>query len=228
MTPGDDIILQAASLTKSFGRRQARSQVLRGVDLAVRRGEFVAVMGPSGCGKTTLLNILGLMSRPDDGKLTIDGVDTFTAAESLRTRLRRSMLGFIFQRFNLIGTINAAQNIMLSLRIRHLPRRKADVLALLDRMGVAHVAHRKSGQMSMGEQQRVAVARALAHRPALLLADEPTGSLDSANADALLDLLAAANAEGQTIVMITHSTHDAARADRILQMADGRIEDGRQ
>jgi len=226
MTEGDHTILQATGVTKSFGRRQATTQVLRGVDLNVHRGEFVAVMGPSGCGKTTLLNILGLMSEPDGGQLTLDGIDAIAATDSVRTRLRRRMLGFVFQRFNLLSTVSALHNIALSLRIRQLPRDDDEILALLGRMGVAHVARRKSGQMSIGEQQRVAVARALAHRPALLLADEPTGSLDSANAAALLDLLAAANADGQTIVMITHSAEAAARADRILTMRDGRIADG--
>jgi len=220
----DSVILRGEGLTKSYGRPPAVNQVLHGVDVSVGRGEFVAIMGPSGCGKSTLLHILGLMSRPDAGRLEIDGQDVTAADERRRTQLRRQALGFVFQRFNLLGTVSAADNIAISLRVRKLPVDDQAIADLLDRMGVAHVAGRKSGQMSMGEQQRVAVARALAHRPALLLADEPTGSLDSANAEALLDLLADANAAGQTVVMITHSAAAAGRAGRVLDMKDGRIE----
>ena len=211
---------------KAYGRGSGRNEVLHGVDLAVRGGEFLAVMGPSGCGKSTLLHVLGLMSRPDAGRLEIDGRDVSAAGEAQRTLLRRRTLGFVFQRFNLITSISAADNVAVSLRIRGIKADQRETCELLDRMGVGHVAKRKSGQMSIGEQQRVAVARALAHRPALLLADEPTGCLDSANADALLDLFHQANAAGQTIVMITHSPFAAARADHILYMKDGRIENG--
>ncbi len=224
MDSTDAVILRGEGLTKSYGRPPAVNRVLHGVDVSVGRGEFVAIMGPSGCGKSTLLHILGLMSRPDAGRLEIDGQDVTAADERRKTQLRRQALGFVFQRFNLLGTVSAADNIAISLRVRKLPVDDQAIGELLDRMGVAHVAARKSGQMSMGEQQRVAVARALAHRPALLLADEPTGCLDSANAEALLDLLADANAAGQTVVMITHSAAAAGRAGRVLDMKDGRIE----
>ncbi len=219
----DNTILQATGLTKSYGRPPARAQVLHGADLSVRRGEFVAVMGPSGCGKSTLLHILGLMSRPDGGALTIDGQDVLATRSPVRAHMRRRMLGFVFQRFNLLTTVNAVQNIAISLRVRGLKVGVGQITELLEQMGVGHVARRKSSQMSIGEQQRVAVARAMAHKPAIVMADEPTGSLDTANANALLDLLAAANVEGQTIVMITHSLTAAARADRLLIMTDGRI-----
>ncbi|NQU75919.1 MAG: ABC transporter ATP-binding protein [Planctomycetes bacterium] len=217
-------ILRGEGLSKSYGRPPARNEVLHGAALSVRRGEFVAVMGPSGCGKSTLLHILGLMSRPDTGRLEIEGRDVLAASESDRTRMRRRVVGFVFQRFNLLSSVSARDNIAISLRIRGLKADRAEILAWLDRMGVAHVAKRKCTRMSVGEHQRVAVAVALAHRPSILLADEPTGSLDSANAESLLGLFRSVNASGQTIVMITHSPAAAECADRILYMKDGRIE----
>lgn len=222
----NSVILHASALTKSFGRPPARVDVLHGADLTVRAGEFVAVMGESGCGKTTLLHILGLMSRPETGSLVIQGVDVLAAREAVRTRLRRRVLGFVFQRFNLLGVLSGYDNIALSLRVRGLADRNGRIGELLDQVGVACSASRKAGRMSIGEQQRVAVARALAHSPGLLLADEPTGSLDSANAVALLELFRQANRrDGQTIVMITHSTEAAGYADRVLHMKDGRLHD---
>jgi len=216
-------ILTGRGLHKSFGRGRARVHVLRGLDLAVRRGEFLAVMGPSGCGKSTLLHVLGLMTPPEQGQVCLDGRPV-GPGDALRTALRRRRIGFVFQRFNLLAELTGRQNVALSLRVRGLPADgRAD--ALLEAMGVAHVARRKPAQMSVGEQQRVAVARALAHAPDLLLADEPTGNLDSDNAAALLDLLRGTNRrEGQTIVMITHSAEAAACADRVVRMRDGRID----
>ena len=219
-------ILHAADLTKSYGRGDASNKVLRGVDLAIRPGEFLAVMGASGCGKSTLLHILGLMDRPDAGSLKIHGREVTDAPEAERIRLRRRSLGFVFQRFNLLTTISAADNIATSFRVRGLPVDRNRIGSLLDRMGASHVADRKSGQMSIGEQQRVAVARALAHEPDILLADEPTGCLDSASAESLLELFRQANLAGQTIVMITHSPAAAEAAGRTLHMKDGLIEDG--
>ncbi len=224
MSQTNGTILLGKGLTKSYGRGPGANRVLHGIDLEVRRGEFVAVMGPSGCGKSTLLHILGLMSRPDAGRLELDGLDAAAPGESIRAALRKRALGFVFQRFNLLPTVSAYNNIAISLRVRGLPAREQPIRELLERMGVGHVAGRKSSQMSMGEQQRVAMARALAHQPTILMADEPTGSLDSANANGLLDLLANANANGQTVAMITHSPAAAERADRTLHMKDGRIE----
>jgi len=219
-----EIILAADRLDKSFGKGASRVHVLRGLDLAVRRGEFLAVMGPSGCGKSTLLHVLGLMTPADQGALTLNGRPV-PNSDAARTVLRRTQIGFVFQRFNLLGQITGADNVAVSLRVRGL-RVDGRVEALFDQMGVGHVARRKPGQMSIGEQQRVAMARALAHRPALLLADEPTGNLDSDNAAALLALLRETNRrERQTIVMITHSPEAAACADRIAHMKDGRILD---
>jgi putative ABC transport system ATP-binding protein len=216
-----DNILEARGLHKSFGKGRSRVHVLRGLDLAVRRGEFLAVMGPSGCGKSTLLHVLGLMSPPDAGEVLFEGRPVGEGAAA-RSALRRTHIGFVFQRFNLLGVLSGADNVRISLRVRGC-RRDGRARELFEAMGVAHVAARKPGEMSIGEQQRVAVVRALAHRPALLLADEPTGNLDSANADALLALLAGMNRQGQqTIVMITHSPHAADFADRVVRMRDGR------
>jgi len=221
-----DVILAARGLHKSFGHGSARVHVLRGLDLQVQRGEFLAVMGPSGCGKSTLLHVLGLMTPPDSGGVTIDGQDVTRLAESRRAILRRTRLGFVFQRFNLLGVLNGRDNIQLAMKIRGV-RDDVRIDELLNTMGVAEAARRKPGQCSIGEQQRLAVARALAGRPEVLLADEPTGCLDSDNRAALLDVLAGANErEGQTIVMITHSPGVAASAGRIVYMRDGIIANG--
>ncbi|HNX27011.1 MAG TPA: ABC transporter ATP-binding protein [Phycisphaerae bacterium] len=216
-------ILSAVGLNKSFGRGEAANHVLRGIDIGVNAGEFVAVMGPSGCGKSTLLHILGLMTSADSGEIFYNG-QAVTHSESSRRKLRRNHIGFIFQRFNLIGTLSAADNIRISLRIRGLKDdgRSDELLKL---MHVSHVARRRPGQMSIGEQQRVAAARALAHKPAILFADEPTGNLDSENGLALLELFKKVNTElGQTIVMITHSNQAAQWAHRIIRMKDGKID----
>ena len=218
-------ILLASGLHKSFGRGAGKVHVLRGLDLQVRRGEFLAVMGSSGCGKSTLLHVLGLMTAADEGSVAIDGREVTTLCESSRNEIRRRNIGFVFQRFNLIGVLSGYDNILLSLKVRGLADGR-DVRGVLEAMGGWHVARRKPAQMSMGEQQRVAAARALAARPELLLADEPTGSLDSANAQALLELLVEQNRrQGQTIVMITHSESVAQAATRVVHMKDGRILD---
>lgn len=216
-------ILAAAGLHKSFGRGEAANHVLRGIDLKIAAGEFAAVMGPSGCGKSTLLHILGLMSPADSGEIFYSGTPV-TRGEGMRRELRRKNIGFIFQRFNLIGTLNARDNIRISLNIRGInDAGRSDELLKL--MNVSHVANRRPGQMSIGEQQRVAAARALAHKPAILFADEPTGNLDSENGTALLDLFKKVNAElGQTIMMITHSAEAAQWANRTIRMKDGRID----
>ena len=219
----NDNMLVAKDLQKSFGGGPV-THVLRGLDLAVRRGEFLAVMGPSGCGKSTLLHVLGLITPPDAGTVMLDGRPA-GSGRNTRTALRRTHIGFVFQRFNLLGVLSAADNVAVSLRIRGL-KANGRVAELFEALGVSHVADRKPSQMSMGEQQRVAVVRALAHRPSLLLADEPTGNLDSANSRALLELFRTVNRqENQTIVMITHCPEAAGYADRIVHMKDGKIID---
>ncbi|MBI5724270.1 MAG: ABC transporter ATP-binding protein [Planctomycetes bacterium] len=215
-------ILSAKRLHKSFGRGDAAVHVLRGLDIDVRRGEFLAVMGPSGCGKSTLLHILGMMTQPDAGSIELDG-KAVEFSPAGQTAIRKTRVGFVFQRFNLLGVLSARDNVNISLQIRGLrPDGRAD--ELFGTLGIAHVVGKKPGQMSIGEQQRVAVARALAHNPDILLADEPTGNLDSQNAARLLELLREINrSRGQTILMITHSSEASAAADRILRMKDGRI-----
>jgi len=221
---GPDNILVAQGLHKSLGRARARVHVLRGLDLTVRRGEFLAVMGPSGCGKSTLLHVLGLMTPPDEGSIHLAGQAVSGRAAEL-TALRREKIGFVFQRFNLLSVLSAADNIDISLRLRGIAA-DGRIDALLESLGVAHVASRKPPEMSIGEQQRVAVARALAHRPELLFADEPTGNLDSDNATSLLEIFRRMNRqEHQTIVMITHSPDAAGAADRVVHMKDGKILD---
>jgi len=219
-----DYILTAEGLHKSYGHGPGLVEVLHGLDLTVGRGEFLAVMGPSGCGKSTLLHVLGLISLPDSGHVAIDSA-AVPRDNSARTALRRTMIGLIFQRFNLISVLSAEDNVNVSLRVRGIrPDNRAD--ELFESLGITHVRKRKPGEMSIGEQQRVAVARAIAHRPGVLLADEPTGSLDSENGEALLEILRRANRDDdQTIVMITHSAESAGYADRVVYMQDGILVD---
>jgi len=220
----DDWMLDVRGLHHAYTHGSVVEPVLHGIDLQVRRGEFVVIMGPSGCGKTTLLNILGLMLRPTRAALLrLAGRETLGLSDAERTRLRRQALGFVFQRFNLLPTISVRENVALPLRIRG-ERADGQVQEILARVGLADCARKKPGQLSVGQQQRVAIARAAVGRPALLLADEPTGNLDSHNAGAVLDLLTQFHREfGQTIVMITHNEHLTVGADRVLRMQDGRF-----
>ena len=221
MTPSDNILV-AAGLHKTLGKGAAAVHVLRGLDLTVRRGEFLAVMGPSGCGKSTLLHVMGLITPPDEGVIELDG-QPLPTGQARRNALRREHIGFVFQRFNLLNVLTARDNVAVSLRIRG-KRDNGRVAELFEALGVTPESRRKPEQMSIGQQQRVAVVRALAHQPALLLADEPTGNLDSTNSQALLEILHQTNRKkGQTIVMITHSPEAAAYADRVVHMKDGRI-----
>ncbi|MCL2701590.1 MAG: ABC transporter ATP-binding protein [Phycisphaerae bacterium] len=216
----DNDILIAEGLHKSYGHGDARVHVLRGLDLRVRAGEFVAVMGPSGCGKTTLLHVLGMMTPADSGVVRFKGVSPTGARQ--RNQLRRHEIGMVFQRFNLLAVLSARDNVAISLRVRG-RRDDGHTAELFRSLNVEHVAGRKPSQMSIGEQQRVAVIRALAHRPGLLLADEPTGNLDSANSQELLTIFRRLAHEGQTILMITHSPEAATFADRTVHMKDGVI-----
>ncbi|MBN2561298.1 MAG: ABC transporter ATP-binding protein [Phycisphaerae bacterium] len=237
MPDEQDIILRACDIHHTYNSGGAETPVLHGLDLAVRRGEFVIIMGPSGCGKTTLLNIAGLMMRASRGTVEIDGTSVANLGDSRRTALRRDKLGFVFQRFNLLPVLSAEQNVALALKLRGRAGRQAggrsrrgrslngQAAEALARVGLSGKARSKPNALSVGEQQRVAIARAIVGRPRLLLADEPTGSLDSRNADAVLDLLAGLNkSEGLTVVMITHNEHLVDRADRVLVMRDGRFE----
>jgi putative ABC transport system ATP-binding protein len=218
-------ILNARGICKDYRDGNRVAHVLRGIDLRVAPGEFVSIMGPSGCGKTTLLHTLGLMAPPTRAEaLTIDGVDCLSLSERGRTGVRREKIGFVFQRFNLLRTISARGNIELALRLRG-GSIDGQAGRILQQVGLEHCAHRKPRNLSIGEQQRVAIARAVACRPLLVLADEPTGNLDSANADAVIDLFRAFHEEhGLTLVMITHDAQCASAADRVLHMKDGLLE----
>lgn len=220
----EDWMIDARNVYHSYRHQGVEEPVLHGLDLCVRRGEFVIIMGPSGCGKTTLLNVLGLMMPPTRANcVRIAGRETLGLTETGRAQLRRETIGFVFQRFNLLPTISAARNVALPLRIRGLEA-DGEAESLLARVGMSEYRHKKPARLSMGQQQRVAIARAMIGRPALLLADEPTGNLDSANAETVLSLLGDFHREqGQTILMITHNEHLSANADRVIRMQDGRF-----
>ena len=220
----DGILLRARGVHHTYHNDGVATPVLYGIDLAVRRGEFVVIMGPSGCGKSTLLSILGLMMRPSEGSVEIDGTAAGCLGDAGRTVLRREKLGFVFQRFNLLPVLTAERNVGLALKLRG-QCTDGRASEALERVGLSGKGRRRPGALSVGEQQRVAIARAFVGRPALLLADEPTGNLDSQNARGVLDLLANLNqSDGLTIVMITHNERLAERAERVLTMRDGRIE----
>ncbi len=198
---------------------------LREVNLEVKAGEFVAIMGPSGCGKSTLLNILGLLDNPTEGSYILNGKDVSTLRENDRTDIRKGVIGFVFQSFNLIDELNVYENIELPLLYMGVPakERKQRIEAAMDRMAISHRRKHFPSQLSGGQQQRVAIARAVLSNPKIILADEPTGNLDSKNGKEVMNLLSELHREGTTIVMVTHSQHDASYADRIVKLYDGEI-----
>ena len=198
---------------------------LNGVSLTVEKGEFVAIMGPSGCGKSTLLNIVGLLDNPTSGEYQLDGVDVSKKSESERTDIRKGTLGFVFQAFNLIEDLNVEENIELPLLYMGLPKseRKKRIQDAMERMAISHRAKHFPAQLSGGQQQRVAIARAVVSKPTLILADEPTGNLDSKNGHEVMELLSELHKDGTTIVMVTHSQKDAMYADRIVNLFDGQV-----
>ena len=207
----------------TFRNGRLETPVLFDVNLEIRRGEFVAIMGPSGCGKSTLMHILGLMLSPTSGEVYIDGRETTDLKKNDRSRLRREKIGFVFQRFNLLPTLTAQQNIAIAERIRG-HQLDGQISHAMKAVGMADKANYKPGQLSIGQQQRIAIARAISHRPELVLADEPTGNLDSANSERILQLFRDVHQQsGVTVVMITHSPSAAQWADRIVRMTDGKI-----
>jgi len=221
-----DTVLEARAVTKEYWTDSVRVPVLRGVELRVERGEFVAVMGPSGCGKSTLLYVLSGLTRPTSGEVVLAGVPTAGLSDGELTRLRRRQVGFVFQRFNLLASLSAEDNLRLALKIKGPPADGSPPTPpaeLLERFGLAHRRRHRPAQLSAGEQQRVAIARAVISRPSIILADEPTGNLDSTNAHTILDILQQLNQEGLTILMVTHDPEVARRAHRILHMRDGRF-----
>ena len=220
-----DTLLETRGLTKVYRADGVATPALRGVDLAVRRGEFVAVMGPSGCGKSTLLYLMGLLDTPTQGTVVLAGADAGGLSDGQRTRLRRTHVGYVFQRFNLLPTLSAEDNVALVLRLRG-ERAGSAPREMLAAVGLEDKRRRRPNALSVGEQQRVAIARALVTRPAVLLADEPTGNLDSEASDRVMDLIGRLHRErGQTIVLITHNEQVGRRADRLLRMHDGRLVD---
>ncbi len=223
MTTVSDHILKVRDVHYAYHTGGVATPVLHGIDLELRRGEFVIIMGPSGCGKTTLLNIIGLMMPARSGTVELDGAEVSSLDDAGRASVRRNKLGFVFQRFNLLPVLTVEQNVSLALRLRG-DQLDGQAIRVLERVGLADKRHSKPNALSVGEQQRAAIARAVVRRPALLLADEPTGSLDSRNAQSVLDLLRELNAsDGVTTLMITHNEHLADRADRVLFMHDGRF-----
>ena len=218
-------MIKTENLQKVFRTDEVETWALNNVSIEVKEGEFVAIMGPSGCGKSTLLNILGLLDNPTGGKYYLNGVEVGSYTESQRTSLRKGVIGFVFQSFNLIDELNVYENIELPLLYLGVPsaERKRKVEAAMERMGITHRAKHFPQQLSGGQQQRVAIARAVVSGPKLILADEPTGNLDSKNGKEVMDLLTELNSEGTTIVMVTHSQKDASVAQRTINLFDGRI-----
>lgn len=219
--------IEIKDLKKVFRTDSIQTLALNNVSLDVKDGEFVAIMGPSGCGKSTLLNIIGLLDNPTEGSYVMDGKEVGNLKESERTNYRKGRIGFIFQSFNLIEEMNIRDNIMLPLNNLSLSR--AEKIRRVDeamrRMGISHRSNHHPSQLSGGQQQRAAIARAIVARPGLILADEPTGNLDSKNGSEVMDLLSELHREGATIIMVTHSQKDAANADRIVNLFDGQIVD---
>ena len=218
-------MLRLISLSRAYRTSEVETIALRAIDLHVGQGEFVAIMGPSGCGKSTLLNILGLLDSPTEGQFFFLNEDIARASERRLTQLRRAHVGFVFQSFNLIDELTVAENVEVALIYRGVSssERKRRVAAALERVGLPHRARHLPQQLSGGQQQRVAVARALVAEPALILADEPTGNLDTANGDAVLQMLGEVARAGTTVVMVTHSRTHAAQAHRTINMLDGQI-----
>ncbi len=222
-----EMAVQAENLHKSYLMGATAIGALRGVDLTVRRGEFVALMGPSGCGKTTLLNLIGATDLPSRGRLRVDGIDLAGLTDDQLADLRRDRLGIVFQFYNLIPTLTARENVELPLQFKGTPpaERQRRALALLDRVGLKDRAEHKPAELSGGEQQRVSIARALANQPALVLLDEPTGDLDSATGREIIALLRDLNTrERVTLVIATHDASIAEQSSRIVRLRDGRIE----
>jgi putative ABC transport system ATP-binding protein len=221
------VLMEARGLEKSFRTDQVERAVLRGLSLAVDGGEWVAAMGPSGCGKSTMLHLLGGLDLPDAGSVRLGDDEITTLSNSDRARLRRRRVGYVFQQYNLIPHLDVAANVEMPQRLAGASRREARArsVELLDALGLEGRERNLPGTLSGGEQQRVAIARAIANHPDLLLADEPTGALDSASAMLVLDLLRDQHERGQTIVMVTHDPDVAAVADRTVHVLDGRIVD---
>jgi putative ABC transport system ATP-binding protein len=218
-------MLKLENISKIYRTTEVETRALDAVSFEVAAGEFLAIMGPSGCGKSTLLNILGLLDSPTSGAYSFFGEDVARASERHLTVLRRGTVGFVFQSFNLIDDLNVAENVDVALIYRGVSAadRKRRVAEALDRVGIAHRSRHLPQQLSGGQQQRVAIARALVSNPKLILADEPTGNLDTANGEAVMDLLTGVSQSGTTVIMVTHSLVHAGRAQRTVKLLDGHV-----
>ena len=218
-------MLKLHDLYKIYHTDEIETVALNGVNLEIEQGDFVAIMGPSGCGKSTLLNIIGMLDNPSDGDYFFFDENVSPYTEAQRSQIRKQNIGFIFQSFNLIDELSVAENIELALLYHNMPsaERKKRVAAVMDRMGIAHRANHMPGQLSGGQQQRVAVARAVVGDQPLILADEPTGNLDSVHGQEVMELLRSLNGEGTTIVMVTHSPSHADYAHRVVNLFDGHV-----
>ena len=222
---GNGALIKLEGLKKVFYTDEVETHALSDVHFTIAKGEYVAISGPSGCGKTTLLSILGLLDTPSGGEYDLAGESVARLTPTERARVRNRQIGFIFQAFNLIGDLSVAENVELPLTYRDMPspERRDRVAAALERVGMSHRAKHFPAQLSGGQQQRVAVARAVAGDPAILLADEPTGNLDSRNGEAVMELLRELNRNGSTICMVTHDMRYAQHADRTVELFDGRV-----
>ena len=220
-------MIRTENLTRIFRTEEIETIALNGVNIDVKDGEFVAIMGPSGCGKSTLLNILGLLDTPTEGKYWLGNEEVGHLKERERTAYRKGRIGFVFQNFNLIDELTVEENIDLQLKYLGIGKaeRKERVLDILRKVKLSHRAKHYPHQLSGGQQQRVAIARAVVGKPSIILADEPTGNLDSKNGMEVMQLLSELNEEGTTIVMVTHSKHDATYASRIINLFDGQVVD---
>lgn len=218
-------MIQTINLQKLFATEEVETTALNGINMDVRDGEFVAIMGPSGCGKSTLLNILGLLDNPSDGQYNFYGTEVSRLSERQRAELRKGSIGFVFQSFNLIDELTVYENVELPLLYLKTPadERKVRVEAALNRMNIMHRRNHFPQQLSGGQQQRTAIARAVVAKPKLILADEPTGNLDSKNGEEVMKLLGELNDEGTTIIMVTHSPYDAGFAHRTVNLFDGKV-----
>lgn len=218
-------MLQINNLSKRYRTEEIETTALNQINLNVDKGEFISIMGPSGCGKSTLLNILGLLDNPSEGSYLFNGVDVSRYGEKQRTRLRRGNIGFVFQSFNLIDEMSVQKNIELPLYYMKMPLRERNKLStqIMELLDIDHRKNHNPRQLSGGQQQRVAIARAVVSNPSLILADEPTGNLDSSNGDEVMKYLHKLNDNGSTIIMVTHSEDQAKQAKRIVQLFDGKM-----